>query len=182
MTFDNLSWSREAGQMMYGMPTPLTIAAEVTTTPDSPPVEGSGLWKMDLFGSRSMNGSGVRLNERTQILDSYNQAKSLAGGGTPLEFSDVRSNFPLEDLGCGEYKYLCLEFTKGDYANPDYTYATTSGKQSVINCLPEKCRGKNCLFICICLCVCMRLYLHSLVVHNCWKVCFWKVEVVWENV
>ncbi|XP_022088426.1 collagen alpha-1(II) chain-like [Acanthaster planci] len=139
-TFSGMSWSREVGQQQYGLPAPLTIDAQVTATPDSPSVDGTGLWKMNIFGSRSMNGSGVRQNERTQILDGFNQGKSLSAGGGPLEFSDIQTRFPLDDLGCGEYKYLCLEFTKGDNANPDYSYATTTGAQSIINCLPEKCR------------------------------------------
>ncbi|XP_038058585.1 collagen alpha-2(I) chain-like [Patiria miniata] len=140
VTFSDMSWSREVGPMQYGVPAPLTIDATVSATSDSPSVQGTGLWKMNMFGSRSMNGSGVRLGERTQILDASNQAKTLPDGGGPLEFTDLRTNFPMEDLGCGEYKYLCMEFTKGDYPNPGYTYATTSGRRSIVSCLPEECR------------------------------------------
>ncbi len=141
VTFANMNWEREMGQMQYGVPTPLTISADVSSTPDSPSVEGSGLWKMNLFGSRNMDGSGDRVAERSQILDSFNQGKPLLDPRTPIEFTDIGSDFPMEELGCGEVNYLCLEFTKGKSPKPDYSFGTTSGEESLINCKEEECRG-----------------------------------------
>ena len=142
-----MEWSRDVGQLQYGVSTPLTISADVSATPDSPSVAGTGLWKMNLFGSRNMDGSGDRVAERTQILDGSNQAKPLADGSTPIEFTDIGTNFPMEELGCGEANYLCLEFTKGDRPNPEYSYSTVSGADSIINCKEEDCRGTTFCFL-----------------------------------
>ena len=144
-----MEWSREAGQIQNGIPTPLRISAEMSSTPESPALSGSGLWKANLFGSRNMDGSGDRVAERTQILDGYNQAKPLVEGGVPIEFTDITTNFPMEELGCGDVNYLCLELTKGDYPNPKYPFATSTGEESVINCKEEECRGITiCFYFC----------------------------------
>ena len=144
-----MEWSREAGKIQYGIPTPLTISAEMSTTPDSMPMSGTGLWKMNLFGSSNMDGSGERVSERRQILDDPNQAKPLVDGSVPVEFTDIGTDFPMEEIGCGEVNYLCLELTKGDRPNPDYPFVTSTGEESVINCKEEECRGIIiCFFFC----------------------------------
>ena len=135
-----MEWSYDVGTMQYGMPTPLTIDATVQTTPDSRQLQGTGLWKMNLFGSRNADGSGQRMPERTQILDGYNAAKALPTGG-PLEFDNMITNFPIEDIGCADYKHLCLEFTKGDYPDPRYSFRTTGPGDSIISCKPADCGG-----------------------------------------
>ena len=144
-----MEWSREAGKIQYGIPTPLTISAEMSSTPASPALSGTGLWKMNLFGSSNMDGSGARISERTQILDRSNQAKPLVEGGVPVEFTDIKTDFPMEEIGCGEVNYLCLELTKGDRPNPKYPFVTSTGEDSVINCKEGECRGIIiCFFFC----------------------------------
>ena len=128
------------------MTTPVTIDATVRTTPQSRELQGSGLWKMNLFGSRNADGSGMRQPERTQVLDSYNQARSMPVGG-PVEFTDVGTSFPMEQLGCGEYKYLCMEFTQGDYPSPQYAFRTSGPGDSIVSCKTAECGGLYCLFI-----------------------------------
>ncbi|XP_033625444.1 uncharacterized protein LOC117288629 isoform X2 [Asterias rubens] len=140
VTLTDMDWEYDVGAMQYGMPTPLTIDAEVRTTPESRELEGTGLWKMNLFGSRNADGSGQRMPERSQILDGYNQARPLPAGG-PVKFDDVVANFPIEDIGCNDFKHICLEFTQGDYPNPQYAFRTADDKESIIDCKPAKCRA-----------------------------------------
>ncbi|XP_022088425.1 uncharacterized protein LOC110978062 isoform X2 [Acanthaster planci] len=140
VTVTDMDWSYETGQMQYGMPTPLSIDATVRTTPESRELEGTGLWKMNLFGSRNADGSGQRQPQRTQILDPYNQAKALPAGG-PVQFNDVNTRLAMEDLGCGDFQYLCLEFEKGDYADPRYSFRTAGPGDSIINCKSVDCGG-----------------------------------------
>ncbi|XP_038058584.1 uncharacterized protein LOC119729863 [Patiria miniata] len=136
----DLDWSYEPGQMQMGMPTPLSIDANVQTTPDSRDLEGSGLWKMNLFTSRNADGSGQRQSEQSQILDGAGQATPAPAGG-PIAFDDVNTRFPMEDLGCGEYGYICLEFEKGVYANPRYKFETTGPGDTLIDCKAADCGG-----------------------------------------
>ncbi|XP_038058441.1 collagen alpha-2(V) chain-like isoform X2 [Patiria miniata] len=140
VTVTEMDWSYETGTMQYGMPTPLAIDATVRTTPESRELDGTGLWKMNLFGSRNADGSGQRQPERSQILDGFNQARSMPAGG-PIQFNDISTRLPMEDLGCGEYGYLCLEFEKGVYANPRYSFRTAGPGDSLISCKPADCGG-----------------------------------------
>ncbi|XP_022088423.1 uncharacterized protein LOC110978061 isoform X2 [Acanthaster planci] len=140
VTVTDMDWSYEPGQMQMGMPTPLAIDANVQTTPESRELEGTGLWKMNLFASRNPDGSGQRQSERSQILDGFGQATPSPAGG-PIQFNDVNTMFPMEDLGCGEYGYLCLEFEKGIYANPSYKFETAGPGDTLINCKSADCGG-----------------------------------------
>ena len=135
-----MDWSYEAGMRQYGMATPLTIDATVRTTAESRELQGTRLWKMNLFGSRSADGSGQRLPQRTQVLDGYNQAIGMPAGG-PVQFTDVSTSFPMEQLGCGEFKYLCMEFTQGDSPDPQYAFRTSGSGDTIVSCKSADCGG-----------------------------------------
>ena len=138
----DLNWERTVGKMKYGVPTPLTIDATVGTAADSSELEGSGLWKMNIFGSENMDGSGKRKPLKSQILKADDQAKPLISPGNPMDFSGISTSFPIEDVGCGELSYLCLEFESGDSPNPSYAFGTSTGEDSLISCKAEECKGE----------------------------------------
>ena len=134
-----LDWERGVGKMKYGVPTILTIDATVGTAAESSELEGSGLWKMNIFGSENMDGSGKRKPLKSQILSADDQSKPLISPGSRMHFIGISTSFPIEDVGCGELSYLCLEFESGQ--NPSYAFGTSTGEDSLISCKAEECKG-----------------------------------------
>ncbi|XP_033624437.1 uncharacterized protein LOC117287918 isoform X2 [Asterias rubens] len=145
VTVTYLDWERGVGKMKYGVPTILTIDATVGTAAESSELEGSGLWKMNIFGSENMDGSGKRKPLKSQILSADDQSKPLISPGSRMHFIGISTSFPIEDVGCGELSYLCLEFESGQ--NPSYAFGTSTGEDSLISCKAEECkvilRGDN---------------------------------------
>ncbi|XP_038057974.1 uncharacterized protein LOC119729480 [Patiria miniata] len=82
-------------------------------------LDGTGLWKVSLFGSKSTNGSGTdRYDERSQVLTTAeNTDKSLQG--QPLEMT-IQTQFLLGGVGCEDYPYFCITIDKGDDPQPDF--------------------------------------------------------------
>ena len=141
MKVTDLDWNREIGKMQYGVATPVTLDATIGTAPDSSQLEGTGLWKMNLFGSNNMDGSGQRKPLKSQILNRDYQSKPLTSPGNPIEFSDIQTTFPIEEVGCGTLKYLCVEFERGENPSPSYAFDTPTEEESLITCKPEDCKG-----------------------------------------
>ncbi|XP_071788224.1 uncharacterized protein [Asterias amurensis] len=138
VTVTDLDWERGVGKMKYGVPTILTVYATVGTAADSSELEGSGLWKMNIFGSENMDGSGKRKPLKSQILSADDQSKPLISPGSRMHFIGISTSFPIVDVGCGELSYLCLEFESGP--NPSYTFGTSTGEDSLISCKAEECK------------------------------------------
>lgn len=136
----DIEWEADIGDAPFGQPSPLTIDANVLFDPDSPDVAGDGLWQLGVFAAKMPDGTGPRRDEVTQTLDPYNQALPLEEGG-PLDFGSIDVPFPIDELGCDEYRWLCIEFKRGEAPNPDFGFTTESGEDSLISCKEQKCRG-----------------------------------------
>nr|XP_054751416.1 collagen alpha-1(I) chain-like [Lytechinus pictus] len=137
----DIEFTPTIGDAPFGQPSPLTIDADVLFDPESPDVAGDGLWQLGVFAANDPTGSGPRRHEVTQTLDPFNQAMPLEEGG-PLEFGGIDvPNFPIDDLGCDEYRWLCIEFKKGVSPNPDFGFTTEEGEDSIIKCVEQPCRG-----------------------------------------
>lgn len=101
---------------------------------------GDGLWQLGVFAANSPDGDGPRRHEVTQTLDPFNEALPLEDGG-PLEFGKLDVDFPIDDIGCDEFRWLCVEFKKGEGPAPDFKFETESGEDSIISCKEQPCRG-----------------------------------------
>ncbi|XP_072166826.1 uncharacterized protein [Diadema setosum] len=137
----DMDWEPEVGDAPFDQPSPLTIDAEINFEPDGADIEGENLWQMGLFASKNPDGSGPRKDEQTQVLDEFNQATPLEGPG-PLQLDGIKTNFPINQLGCEDYGYLCMEFKRGQRPQPEFKFETTSGEDSIISCKKQECRGK----------------------------------------
>ena len=125
---------------MAGQSATLSLDVSVSTTEKSRDVDGLGLWRLGLFGSRQADGGGQRLSNGNQILNPYHQARALSGG-TPLRFRDVTARFNVDQIGCSDYQYLCVEFDKAETAQPNFAYKVSSGEATLVSCKPQPCRG-----------------------------------------
>ncbi|XP_072174385.1 uncharacterized protein [Diadema setosum] len=136
----DIDWDAEVGDAPFGQPSPLSIAADINFDPDSPDVNGQDLWSLGVFAATAPDGSGPRRDEITQMLDPFNQAQPLEEGG-PLRFDNINTPFPIDELGCDEYRYLCIEFKKGESPKPDFKFETAGEGDTLISCKEQECRG-----------------------------------------
>lgn len=124
------------------VPRTLSISASADVTLNSRNLDGSGLWTMGLFGSTNGRGLGNRLGHQQQILNLYNQGRTVMPP-RPITFRNIDTRFNIEQLGCNsEYQYLCLELSKGANPNPEFSFRTIDGDDSLMSCKQRECRGK----------------------------------------
>ena len=135
-----LTWDATPAPVILGQKNPIDVTASVTTADyglDS--LSGPSLWKLVMFGSKEMDGSGERRAEIQQILSTELQGLSYAAGET-LAFEDLRAKFDMSVLGCDEFRYLCLEFAQHKRPNPDYNFFTEEGTPTLITCKRQDCQ------------------------------------------
>nr|XP_054749905.1 uncharacterized protein LOC129255586 [Lytechinus pictus] len=138
----DFDWILDVDEGKFGKPTPLSMDVEIHFTPESPAVTGQGLWKLSAFASMNENGTGVRMDEIVQTLDSYNQAMTLQEGG-PLEFYGIQVPFPIGELSCDGYGWFCLEFQQGERPRPEFMFETEGDGESIISCKKHSCKGST---------------------------------------
>lgn len=134
---------------------PLTINAAIEVDPVSRGLSGNGLYEMSVFVASDQDGSNRQTPSFDQVLTPAQMSTQLPQGG-PLVINGIQTPpLVVEKLGCAEFKYLCVEFRKGDGANPDYTAEFTQSDteigsadddviftdNSLIHCREEKCPG-----------------------------------------
>lgn len=146
--------------MFPGKKTPVSIDSNILVSKLSRSISGEGLWKMTLFGSTSASGEGVdRYQPVEQILSEAQAGTSLTGGAT-MAINDIETMFDIGSIGCTDYEYICVEFTKGSEPVPQYSFqvgeeekesapvpidgidfsgSAKSEKDVITDCKPQKC-------------------------------------------
>ena len=135
-----MNWLYETDPIVLGHETGMEIHAMIQSKDGTQNVEGKGLWQLNLFASRNEDGSGDRSGLKQQILEEPTASQPLVGG-TPLNLLNVRTEFDLGTVGCTDYMYLCLEFTKGRIPKPPYHMFITTGAPTLISCQLPPCQS-----------------------------------------
>ena len=138
----------EPREVKSGRPDPLTINMEVDSFPGTGSVDGNALWRVGMYGSPNPQGSGPKkLDYTRQILTQDQAAESLRAGET-MEIPFMETEFDLTKIGCEEeFQYLCLEFTKGQRAQPDFMFEIQDGGEEIVRCKKQPCRkGKYTVY------------------------------------
>ncbi len=115
----------------------MTVDADVTFNQRSKELDGRGLWKINIFGSKNNKGKGQRFDEKTQIASPDEQGYPLRPRNG-LSFVQMQTAMDLATVGCTEVKYLCVEFMKGDRPKPNYEMIIDGG-DSLISCQLRDC-------------------------------------------
>ena len=123
-----------------GIENELHITVTVHFTDTSADAMGCNLWRIGLFGSKNYDGSGEKLNYNSQILNDAEASKSLLDAAVPLQFRDARAMFDILALGCGQFTYDCMEFTKNEAANPDFSFSVLPLGDTITSCRHNFCR------------------------------------------
>ena len=104
-------------------------------------VMGQGLWRMGIFGSLNADGRGPKHDYRQQILGPFEEGNPLIPPNF-LQF-DIDAQFDIKAVGCGAYKYVCLEFDKGDNPSIDFDLVVEDGVLGpIISCQAAPCACK----------------------------------------
>ena len=111
-----------------GLKDPLDVQATILFSSTSSDVSGSGLWRLAMYGSKNGDGSGPQFQRVHQTLSSSQQAQSPQNGR--IDFVDAYGELDMTAIGCGEYTFLCFDFTKGDNPSTDFTFASLQGADS----------------------------------------------------
>ncbi|KAJ8036311.1 Serine protease inhibitor dipetalogastin [Holothuria leucospilota] len=87
-------------------------------SPESPSVQGDGLWSLAVFGARSQDGNDTDIFEyRPQVLN-QEQARRKASSGKQFGIRNIRVEFPLFEAACTGFDYLCARFLPSEGADP----------------------------------------------------------------
>ena len=134
------------GPVKADQPDDVMFNVDLDTLPESGPADGDGLWRIGVFGSQSPQGTGPRMGYMRQILNRGQSSTPAEGGGAPLELKNLEAEFDLSQIGCdSDYKYLCLEFSKGMRASPDFRFEIQGGNDVIMNCKEQPCRRRKCV-------------------------------------
>ncbi len=136
-----LDWTYDASEYSFGEMATLSFDVDVSTTDDSRTVDGLRLWQLGMFVSTAPDGSGRREAVRTQILDGYNQARPLSPP-SPIDFEFSGVRLDMNPLGCTDFRYLCLEFGKQAGSDPEFSFATATGGDTLVSCKEVQCQGE----------------------------------------
>ena len=148
---NSIDWSYEATNVVPGEQTPFCIQASVSMADGTRELSGDGLWRLGLFGSRSPDGIGERHDFIHQTLND-DKASQMIESGKNLDLADINTQFDAGALGCTDFKYVCVEFAKGDNAEPDFSFTVANkrseyAEEKIVSCKPAPCEASKFYFI-----------------------------------
>ena len=111
-----------------GVKDPLDIQARISFSPTSSGVSGSGLWRLAMYGSQNGDGTGPQFQSVYQTLTEDQQ--NLPQDSGRIEFVKAYGEIDISAIGCGEYRFLCFDFTKGDNPSTEFTFTSLQGAAS----------------------------------------------------
>ena len=93
-----------------------------------------------MFGSDDSIGSEPRFDYHHQILREEDQNRAAVPHFN-MSFNAI-TDFDLMGVGCVQYKYVCIEFAKGENPEPDFYLPLNGNDKSIISCQRAKCLSK----------------------------------------
>lgn len=142
---ESLDWSlTPTGRVLPGQESAVSITSNVMFEMDNRPVEGQGLWRQGIYGSRNRDGTGEKFNYKTQTLDRMQEALPLEQDSS-LEVPEAMTEFEIGTVGCNDFGYVCVEFTGGDDPEPLYYFRVVgsptakSEDNTLVLCKEQEC-------------------------------------------
>lgn len=137
-----LLWEYKAKSVIAGMRNPLNITATATFTSTSRSVSGTNLWRLAFYGAQNAQGTGKRFQYHEQVITAAEVSKPLTSD--TLEFNLARASFDVAHIGCGEFDWVCMDFTKNDAASPDFQFESLNDDDDIITlCEESECRASK---------------------------------------
>ena len=115
------------------------VNATIKFSKSSVDVSGIGLWKLSMYGSKNVDGTGEQFQRFDQLLSNSQQAQPLKDN-TELVFVNAKGRVDLNAVFCDtEFTYMCFEFTKGDNPNPDFNFTSHQEDSTRIRHCVHRC-------------------------------------------
>lgn len=140
-----LTWSPkndDNADRVIGEKYPITGDVIVDVVPSSRDLKGNDLWQLSTYASTDPTGNKKLTPVFRQVLNPAKASTPLSDGG-PLVLEDVVTEpYPVDELGCGEAKYLCFELQKSNGSDVDFAFETTAGDDALIECIRQECESE----------------------------------------
>lgn len=137
ITARGLSWMYSADNVIAGIENPIFISGEVTFTDESSPVSGENLWTLGVYGSKFEDGSGERFNYVDQVLNDIESSLDLTS--QTLTFNNGAAMFDVAAIGCTEFIYGCMIFSKNPNASVDFPFSVLPSGDAITVCKESPC-------------------------------------------
>ena len=141
----NLNWNLEIEDLVFDAPSNVTLQVTVLPADTTDAIAGDGIWRLGIFFSTRSDGRGDRLRYNKQILSEDYASLPLASR-LPLVFLDVHTLIDVTGLGCDNWRYVCVEFAKGENPVPDFELPLPGGADFAVSCRSFPCtlsRGRH---------------------------------------
>lgn len=96
-----------------------------------------------MFGSKNKDGAGEKFNYVPQTLNAV-EASYNTFRGRDLQISRGHADFDIAAVGCNEFSYVCMEFTKGPAPTPDFTMNVVLDRITDEE-VKVACKGTRCM-------------------------------------
>ena len=129
-----------ASAVRPGVKDRLNIQATMVFDPSSPSISGNGLWRLNAYGSTNVQGTGAKFQHVDQLLSPTQQAQPLTisdSGFAYVDF-DVDAEMDIAAIGCGNYRFLCFDFTKGVRPSSDFPFTSPQADTSKFTVCQER--------------------------------------------
>lgn len=106
-------------------------------------VSGTGLWKLQVWGSLRADGVGQQISLSEQALTS-NQEATPVERGAPFFFRNVPYELDMRGVSCSEINYVCVRIRKGNDPDPQFTFKGKPNQATTFSdCAPiSECSGE----------------------------------------
>ena len=135
-----MDWNLRVTELNLGGLSNITVNVITRFHDDLGTIKGQGLWRLGLFFSSSRFGRGDRLRYDPQILPAK-YADMKMDPREQMVFQDVTTHIDISGLGCGRWRYVCVEFGKGENASPDFELEFENGGDTEVSCQSFPCVG-----------------------------------------
>ncbi|XP_072024307.1 uncharacterized protein [Amphiura filiformis] len=134
-----LQSSIEATGILPGKKDQFTLNVTAIFSEVSIDVRGTGLWKLSMYGSKNNDGTGEQFDRIDQLLSRSQQDMPLVNGEA-LDFVHMKGELEISAIGCDKaFRYLCLDFAKGDRPTPDFSFMSLQSDGSKVTACYDRC-------------------------------------------
>ncbi len=126
-----------ATSVQPGVKDRLRVDATVKFAPTSTDIAGTGLWRLALYGAKNIEGTGDHFQRVEQTLSEEQQSQPLIGGAD-ISFVDAYGEMDFTGIGCGEFRFWCLDFMKGENPSPDFEFTSLQEDSSKFTVCDER--------------------------------------------
>ncbi|XP_070535949.1 uncharacterized protein [Ptychodera flava] len=103
-------------------------------------VTGENLWRLNVFGSKSPDGSKGKKHSLVRNALNEEQVQTPVTLGSPLTFLDVMTEIDMKNLLCEDITHLCVKLLKNPKSKPKFDFKADP-PEATATCTPLPCKG-----------------------------------------